>query len=170
MAVMKMGNIVPRVGIEPTSFAFRDSVLTITPSRVPDVNIRPTPTCLCDFLRKKLITTTLYVYIYIYIYICCVSNYTSKLSQKPPSASHTGQLPSAPSHQLLICCSSASPVVVSPWPPLRAPPTSPYLNCSYTSHCTVKNINIYPLIFICIYRFVTGPNCRISKTTYWLSD
>ena len=34
MGVMKMGNIVPRVGIEPTSLAFRTSVLTVTTCRL----------------------------------------------------------------------------------------------------------------------------------------
>ena len=35
VGVMKMGNIVPREGIEPTSLAFRASVLTITTHRLP---------------------------------------------------------------------------------------------------------------------------------------
>ena len=34
---MKMGHTVPRTGIEPTSVAFRASVLTITPGRIPDI-------------------------------------------------------------------------------------------------------------------------------------
>ena len=48
MGVMKMGNIVPTAGIEPTSLAFRASVLTITPHRIPDVTTIPTPTYLCS--------------------------------------------------------------------------------------------------------------------------
>ena len=36
-SVMKMGNIVPRLGIESTSLAFQASVLTNTPPRFPDV-------------------------------------------------------------------------------------------------------------------------------------
>ena len=35
--VMEMGNIAPRVGIEPISLAFQASVLSIPPSRLPDV-------------------------------------------------------------------------------------------------------------------------------------
>ena len=34
---MKVGNIAPRAGIEPTSFAYVATVLTITPPRIPDV-------------------------------------------------------------------------------------------------------------------------------------
>ena len=36
MGVMKMGNIVPRVGIKPISLAFWAIDLTITPSSDPD--------------------------------------------------------------------------------------------------------------------------------------
>ena len=35
VGVMKMGNILPRVGIGPTSQAFKPSTLTITPPRLP---------------------------------------------------------------------------------------------------------------------------------------
>ena len=58
MGVMKMGNIVPTVGIEPTSLAFQASVLTITPPRFPHVTILPTPTCLCGSLLEKSAQTT----------------------------------------------------------------------------------------------------------------
>ena len=37
MCVMKRGNIAPRAGFEPKSLAFRTSVLTISPLRLPDV-------------------------------------------------------------------------------------------------------------------------------------
>ena len=37
MDAMKRGNIVPRARIEPASLAFRASVLTITPPKIPDV-------------------------------------------------------------------------------------------------------------------------------------
>ena len=37
MSVMEMGNIVARAEFESTSFAFEASVLTMTPSRLPDV-------------------------------------------------------------------------------------------------------------------------------------
>ena len=40
--VMKMGNIAPREGSEPTSLALRSSVLTIASHRVPDVTTIPT--------------------------------------------------------------------------------------------------------------------------------
>ena len=49
---MKMGNIVSRAEIEPTSLAFQASVLTIKPPRLHDVTTVPTPTCLCSFLRR----------------------------------------------------------------------------------------------------------------------
>ena len=44
VGVMKMRNMVPRVGIKPTSLAFRASVLTITPLRLPDGTTLPTHT------------------------------------------------------------------------------------------------------------------------------
>ena len=43
VGVMKMGNVVPWVGIEPIFLAFRASVLTITPCRLPDVTTIHTP-------------------------------------------------------------------------------------------------------------------------------
>ena len=49
MSVMKMGNCVPIVGIEPTPLAFQVSVLTITPPRLPAVTMLPIPTCVYDF-------------------------------------------------------------------------------------------------------------------------
>ena len=52
--VMKMGNIVPRVKIEPISLAFWVSMLTITPPSLPDVTTLPTPTCLKQFLAKEV--------------------------------------------------------------------------------------------------------------------
>ena len=50
MSAIKMGNIVPRAGFEPTHLAFRASALTIKPSRLPDVITLPTSTCLCHSL------------------------------------------------------------------------------------------------------------------------
>ena len=60
MMVMKMGNIVPRTGIEPiTSLAFQASVLTITPLRLPDVTTRPThDTCLRGSLPERSVHIT----------------------------------------------------------------------------------------------------------------
>ena len=48
--VMKMGNIVPRAGIA--------SMLTITPSRLPDVTTVATTTCLCGSLPESSVQTT----------------------------------------------------------------------------------------------------------------
>ena len=56
--VMKVGNIVPRVGIEPTSLAFQANVLIITPHRLPDVITIPMPTCLCSSLPQRSVQTT----------------------------------------------------------------------------------------------------------------
>ena len=55
--VMTMGNIQPRVGTEPTSLAFHTNVLTITPPKLPDVTILPTPTCVWGSLLEKLVKT-----------------------------------------------------------------------------------------------------------------
>ena len=46
VGVMKMGNIVPRVRIEPTCLAFWASVLTIIPPMLPVVTLLPKPTCI----------------------------------------------------------------------------------------------------------------------------
>ena len=40
----KIGNMLPRVGIKPISLPFQASVLNITPPRIPDFTMRPTPT------------------------------------------------------------------------------------------------------------------------------
>ena len=52
VGAMKMGNIVPGVGIKPTSLVFQASVLTIKTARLPDVTTVPTPTCLCSSLHE----------------------------------------------------------------------------------------------------------------------
>ena len=59
---MKMGNITSRAGIEATSLAFLASVLTIIPpTPLADVNIHPTPTCLCvSLLERSVQTITLF--------------------------------------------------------------------------------------------------------------
>ena len=59
MGVMKMGNSVYRAAIEPTSLAFRASVLTITSPRLPDIITLYTPTCLCGSLPEKSVQTTI---------------------------------------------------------------------------------------------------------------
>ena len=55
VAMMKMGKIAPKDGIEPTSLAFWSSVLTITSPRLPDVVILPTATCIYDVLPKRAV-------------------------------------------------------------------------------------------------------------------
>ena len=46
--VMKIGNTVHTAGIKPAPLVFWPSVLTIIPSRLPDIITRPMPSCLCD--------------------------------------------------------------------------------------------------------------------------
>ena len=52
---MKIGNIAPRVGIEPTSLTFWASMLTITPPRFPDATMA---TRLCSSLPERLVQIT----------------------------------------------------------------------------------------------------------------
>ena len=52
VGVMKMGNTVPRVGLEPTSLAFWASVLPLHHVGFPDFTTIPTPTCLCSSLPQ----------------------------------------------------------------------------------------------------------------------
>ena len=47
-----------KMGIEPTSLAFKASVLTITLPRLPDVTTLPMPTRLCSTLPDRLVQTT----------------------------------------------------------------------------------------------------------------
>ena len=58
VSVMKMENIVPRAEINPTSLAFRTSVLTITYVGFSDMTCIPTPTCLCSSLHERSAVTT----------------------------------------------------------------------------------------------------------------
>ena len=53
MSVMKMGNIVPRVGIKPTSLAFWTSVLLLHHIGFPDVTTVPTPVYAAPCLRGQ---------------------------------------------------------------------------------------------------------------------
>ena len=50
---MKMGNIAPRARFEPTSLAFRASVLAITLSKVPDVTTVAIATCVYSFFSER---------------------------------------------------------------------------------------------------------------------
>ena len=67
--VMKMRNIVPRAGIEPTTLAFRARVLTIIPPRLFDVTTIPTSTCLCGSLPERSLQTTTFVRVIMYDYM-----------------------------------------------------------------------------------------------------
>ena len=51
--LMKIGNIVPRAGIEPISLAFQTTVLTISPRRLPDVTAIHTSPHLCSSLLER---------------------------------------------------------------------------------------------------------------------
>ena len=53
VGVMKMGNIAPRMRIQPTSLTFQASVLAILPPRLPDGTTQLMPTCLCGNLPKR---------------------------------------------------------------------------------------------------------------------
>ena len=77
---MKMGDIVPRTGIEPTSLAFQASVLIITPSGLREVTMLHMSTWLCGSLPDRSVQTIYYIYnTRIYIYICvCVYVHTVK--------------------------------------------------------------------------------------------
>ena len=50
VGLREMGNIVTKVGIEPTFLVIRASVITDTLPRLPDVITILTPTCLCRAL------------------------------------------------------------------------------------------------------------------------
>ena len=52
--VMKLGNTVPRVGLEPTSLAFSASVLPLHHVGFPDVTTIPKPTCVCSSLPSEV--------------------------------------------------------------------------------------------------------------------
>ena len=58
VGVMKMGNTVPRAGLEPTSLALRASVLPLHHIGFPDVTTILTPTCLCGSLPQRSVHTT----------------------------------------------------------------------------------------------------------------
>ena len=85
--VMKMGNIVPRAGIEPTFPAFWSSVLIITSPMLPAITMLPTPTCIWlsyevthppKIVSLLLLTITYRQLLYIYINTQCrFNNHTS---------------------------------------------------------------------------------------------
>ena len=55
---LKMGNIVSRAKLEPTSLVFRASVLPLHHISFPNVTTIPTPTCLCNSLFQRSMQTT----------------------------------------------------------------------------------------------------------------
>ena len=63
VGVMKMGNIVPRAGNEPTSLAFYASVLPLHHIGFPDVMTMSTPTCLSSSLPERSVPPTTLLYI-----------------------------------------------------------------------------------------------------------
>ena len=75
MGVMKMGNIVPRAGVEPTSLAFRTNVPplhhvgSLTSLEYPCAPVYTAPALRGQYrlLHKHIYT---YIYIHIYIYVC----------------------------------------------------------------------------------------------------
>ena len=66
MGVMKMGNIVPRAGLKPTSL-IPCQCATITPPRLTYVTTIPTPTSLFGSLPQSSLETTIYIYTELYI-------------------------------------------------------------------------------------------------------
>ena len=59
VSLMKMVNIVPRAGLEPTSLAFHASVLPLHHIGFPGVtNTVPMPTCLCSSLPQTPVQTS----------------------------------------------------------------------------------------------------------------
>ena len=55
---MKMENIAPRTGLEPTYLAFWGSVLTITQPQLPDITTLSMPTHLYASLPERSVQTT----------------------------------------------------------------------------------------------------------------
>ena len=72
---MKMGNIVPRMGIEYISLG---QCATITPCRHTDVTTIPLPICLCGSVPQRsrqttTVSTCVYIYIVQYVFGCQVN-------------------------------------------------------------------------------------------------
>ena len=63
---MRIGDIVPRAGIEPTPLRFRASTLTIIPPKHPDVTTLSTPISICGSLSEVSVDyyTTLVIDLY----------------------------------------------------------------------------------------------------------
>ena len=58
VGVIKMGNTVPRVGLEPTSLAFQATVPSLHDVGFPDVTTIPIHTYLCGALPQRSVPTT----------------------------------------------------------------------------------------------------------------
>ena len=90
-----MGIIVPRVGIELTSLAFRASVLSLHHVGFPDVTTIPTPTCLCTSLPQRSVQKCKSLSAYNYMRACngLTYKYTGQIQQP-----HLAQLEQDPGH------------------------------------------------------------------------
>ena len=67
VGVMKMGNILPKAGLEPKSLAFQASLLPFHHIGFPEFTTILTPTCLCSSLPHCLcrsVQTTTYAYLH----------------------------------------------------------------------------------------------------------
>ena len=71
VGVMKMGNIVPRARIEHTSLAFRASVLTITPHRLPWCH-HYTHNCLSMWLFASEVSADYYKSMILKVALCAL--------------------------------------------------------------------------------------------------
>ena len=58
VGVMKIGNIMPRAGLKPTSLELRVSVLSLHQEGFPNVTAIPMPTCLQSSLSQRSVQTT----------------------------------------------------------------------------------------------------------------
>ena len=64
VGVTKMGNIVPRAGMQPTYISgILGECVHATPCRLPDVTPIPTPTCVCSSLPQRSVQTTTISYV-----------------------------------------------------------------------------------------------------------
>ena len=67
---MKMGNVVPRTGLESTSLAFRASVLPLHHGCFPGVTTISTASCLCSSLPQRSVQTTTLIPLELYVFQC----------------------------------------------------------------------------------------------------
>ena len=80
MGVMKMGTIVPRAGLKPTSRAFWASVLTITPRRLLMSPLYPhKPVDAAPFASEACADFYTHTHTYIYTYINPSTRWNNKV-------------------------------------------------------------------------------------------